>query len=80
MEKSEIREKFEKACELIRPSLQKDGGDIEFVDWEDDTKTLVIRYLGNCKGCPLSEMTLRAGIEKIVKHEIPIVRRVEVQQ
>ncbi len=79
MEKFEIRQKFEKACELIRPYLQKDDGDIEFVNWEEDTSTLVISFLGNCKDCPLSIMTLRAGIEKIIIREIPIVRRIENQ-
>lgn len=61
----------------IRPFLQEDGGDIEFVKFETDTKTMEVRLLGNCRTCPLSLMTLRAGIERFIIHDIPEVRRVE---
>lgn len=66
--------------EKLRHHLQKDGGDMEFVRLEDSTSVLEIRFLGNCKGCPLSIMTLRAGIERVILKELPFVKRVEEVQ
>jgi Fe-S cluster biogenesis protein NfuA len=77
--KEEIRIKFRNVHKIVFPYLQQDGGDIEFINYEEDTHTLVVAFLGNCKDCPLSIMTLRAGIEKLVLKEIPEVRRVETQ-
>ena len=56
--------------ELIRPSLIADGGDVKLVDVLDDGK-VVVELTGACKGCPLSEMTLANGIERILKERIP---------
>ncbi|OGU18101.1 MAG: hypothetical protein A2X61_02920 [Ignavibacteria bacterium GWB2_35_12] len=63
--------------QTLRPYLQEDEGDIEFVRFEDETSVLEVRFLGNCKTCPLSAMTLRAGIERYLLARIPEIRRVE---
>jgi len=70
-----MREKVEKALEKIRPSLQADGGDVEFVDVEDGV--VKVRLKGACAGCPMSQMTLKNGIEAILKKEIPEIKSVE---
>lgn len=69
--------RVEKVLEQVRPYLAKDGGGVEFVDFESTTKTLVLRLTGSCRECPLSRMTLRAGIEKLILKNIPEVYRVE---
>ena len=61
--------------ELIRPSLQADGGDVALVDVEADG-TVVVELQGACKGCPMSQMTLANGVERILKERIPEVLRV----
>jgi Fe-S cluster biogenesis protein NfuA len=70
-------EKIKEVIEKLRCHLQKDGGDMEFVRLEENTNVLEIRFLGNCKGCPLSIMTLRAGIERVILKELPFIIRVE---
>jgi len=59
----------------IRPMLQKDGGDVELVSVEGGV--VKVRLQGACKGCPMSQMTLKNGIERFVKKEVPEVDRVE---
>ncbi len=61
--------------ELIRPSLIADGGDVTLVDVMDDG-TVAVELIGACKGCPLSQMTLANGIERILKERVPGVTRV----
>lgn len=61
--------------ELIRPSLMADGGDVTLIDVVDDG-TVVVELIGACKGCPLSQMTLANGIERILKERVPGVTRV----
>ena len=70
-----MKERIEKALSNIRPSLQADGGDVELVDVEDDI--VRVRLTGACSGCPMSQMTLKQGIEQFIKKEIPEVQRVE---
>ena len=70
-----MREKVEKALEKIRPSLQADGGDVELVDVEDGV--VKVRLKGACAGCPMSQMTLKNGIEALLKKEIPEIKSVE---
>lgn len=70
-----MKEKVEAALEKIRPSLQADGGDVEFVDYEDGI--VKVRLQGACCGCPMSEMTLKNGIERMLKEEIPEIESVE---
>ncbi|MDD5635095.1 MAG: NifU family protein [Atribacterota bacterium] len=71
-----MREKIEKALEKIRPSLQADGGDVELVDVTDDG-IVKVRLTGACRGCPMSQMTLKMGIEKALKDSIPEVKEVQ---
>lgn len=76
-EPEEFREKIEKALEGVRPYLQRDKGDVEYVGFDPRTGILEIRWLGTCTICPMSRLTLRAGVERAVINEIPDVRRVE---
>jgi Fe-S cluster biogenesis protein NfuA len=72
-----IIERIHAALDECRPYLQADGGDVEFVRFEEDTRTAEIRFLGACVGCPMSVMTLRAGIERILIRRVPEIRRIE---
>lgn len=69
-----MREKVEKALDKIRPSLMADGGNVELVDIEGET--VKVRLTGACGGCPMSQMTLRMGIERLLKKEVPEVKEV----
>lgn len=73
----EFREKVEKIFDKIRPYLRDDDGDVEFVDFNPQNGVMLVRMTGNCKTCPLAIMTLRAGIERLVKKEMPEVTRLE---
>ena len=70
-----MKEKVEAAIDKIRPMLQADGGDVELVSVEDGI--VKVRLQGACAGCPMSQMTLKEGIEKFVKSEIPEIVSVE---
>ncbi len=70
-----MREKVEKAVEKIRPFLQRDGGDIELVDVADGV--VKVRLKGACSGCPMAQMTLKEGVEKAIKKDVPEVVKVE---
>ncbi len=70
-----MQDKVQAVIDKIRPSLQADGGDVELVSVEDGV--VKVRLQGACKGCAMSQMTLKNGIEKILKKEIPEVDRVE---
>lgn len=72
-----LEERIQSALNEVRPFLQEDGGDAEFVRFEYETNTCEIRWLGACKTCPLSLMTLRAGIERVLIARVPEIRRVE---
>ncbi len=71
-----MRERIEKALSDIRPALQADGGDVELVDVEDGI-VVKVRLTGACSGCPMSQMTLKQGIEQHVKKAVPEVLSVE---
>ena len=60
--------------ELIRPSLQADGGDVRLVDVNEDG-VVSVELQGACKGCPMSQMTLANGVERILKERVPGVTR-----
>jgi len=70
-----LEEKIKAALEKVRPSLQADGGDVEFVNFVDGVVN--VRLQGSCHGCPMSQMTLKMGIERLLKEEIPEVISVE---
>lgn len=67
-----LKEKVESALQKVRPSLQADGGDVQLVDVESDG-TVKVKLMGACGGCPMSQMTLKMGIEKILKQNVPEV-------
>ncbi len=71
-----MQEKVKAALEKIRPQLQADGGDVELVDVNEDGLVRV-RLQGACAGCPMSQMTLKNGIERILTREVPEVKAVE---
>lgn len=71
-----MKEKVEQALNKIRPALQGDGGDVELVEVGEDG-TVKVRLKGACGGCPMSQMTLKMGIERILKKEVPEVKSVE---
>jgi len=73
-EVTKMKEKVQQALDKIRPSLQADGGDVELVDVENGI--VKVRLTGACGGCPMSQMTLKMGIERILKKEIPEVQEV----
>jgi len=71
-----LKEQVEKALEKIRPALMRDGGNVELVDVTDDG-IVKVKLTGACGGCPMSQMTLKMGIEKVVKQAVPEVASVE---
>ena len=70
------QEKIEIALQSIRPYLQKDGGDVEFVELTDDN-VVKVKLLGACVGCDMSKMTLKAGIEESIKNVFPEIDSVQ---
>ncbi len=71
-----MKEEILKALESVRPFLQADNGDVELVGVADDG-IVKVRLLGECAKCPLSIITLRAGIERSLMKQVPGVRRIE---
>lgn len=71
-----MKEKVEQALTKIRPALQADGGDVELVEVGPDG-VVRVRLTGACGGCPMSQLTLKMGIERILKKEVPEVTSVE---
>lgn len=71
-----MKDRVLKALESVRPGLQADGGDVELVDVDEKGKVLV-KLTGNCGGCPMSTITLKQGIERILKTQVPEVTSVE---
>ncbi len=70
------REQVQAALDTIRPGLQADGGDVELVDVTEHG-VVKVRLQGACRGCPGAAMTLKAGVERILKEKVPGVQRVE---
>ena len=75
-EQNTLREKVEKSLGTIRPSLQADGGDVELVN-VDDKGVVSVRLTGACRGCPMSTMTLKMGIGRVLREQIPEITSVE---
>ena len=71
-----IKDRVLKALERVRPYLQADGGDVEFVGMTEE-KVVSVRLLGMCGNCPHSQMTLKSGIEAAVKKVLPEISAVE---
>ncbi len=74
-----MEERVQAALDKIRPALQADGGDVEFVEMTEDG-VVKVRLQGACRGCPMSQLTLANGVERVLKEEIPEVTRVEAVQ
>jgi Fe-S cluster biogenesis protein NfuA len=70
-----FEEKVKDVIESVRPALQAHGGDIELVGTDDD-KNVKVRLQGACQGCPGAAMTMKAGIERILKEKVPKVKEV----
>ncbi len=73
----EQHRRFDDVLVQVRPFLAADNGDIEIVSFDAVTGVLELRFLGACRSCAMSAMTLRAGIERVVRRSLPEVRRVE---
>jgi len=70
-----MKERVEEALKKIRPALEADGGGIELVDIVDGV--VQVRLQGACQGCPGAQMTLKMGVEKVLKEQVPEVKSVE---
>jgi Fe-S cluster biogenesis protein NfuA len=68
-------EKVKKLLDSIRPGIQMDGGDVEFVEIKDGI--VYVRLIGACGGCPMAQLTLKEGIERYIRNEIPEIKSVE---
>jgi Fe-S cluster biogenesis protein NfuA len=72
-----MRERVQAALNLIRPALQNDGGDVELVDVDEEKKVVKVKLTGACGSCPMSQMTLRMGVERVLKQEVPEIAEVQ---
>jgi Fe-S cluster biogenesis protein NfuA len=70
-----MKDRVEKALEKIRPMLQADGGNVDLIDVTEDG-VVKLKLTGSCGCCPMSQMTLKMGIERIIKQEVPEVKEV----
>ncbi len=68
-------EKVKKLLDNIRPGIQMDGGDVEFVEIKDDV--VFVRLVGACGGCPMAQLTLKEGIERYIRNQMPEIKSVE---
>ena len=73
---AEVKNKIQLVLEHIRPYLQKDGGDVELVNVTDEG-IVEVKLVGACDTCAMRTMTLRAGIERAIMHEVPEIKRIE---
>ncbi len=69
-----MREKIQEVLDQVRPALLADGGDVQLIDVKDGVVTL--RLTGACSGCPMATMTLKGGIERVLKERVPEVKEV----
>ena len=70
-----LKEKVQEALKEVRPMLQADGGDVELISATEDGK-VTLRLIGACGSCPMSQMTLKMGVERILKKKVPEVKEV----
>jgi len=69
------KQKVEEILDQIRPAIQSDGGDVELINIREDN-VIEVRLQGACKGCPMATLTLKAGIERVIKEHLPEVKEV----
>lgn len=72
-----LKDKVMAVLDKIRPALQADGGNVKLVEVDEDNGIVKVELQGACAGCPMSTMTLKQGIERIMKQEIPEVKEVQ---
>ncbi|SFU35875.1 NifU family protein [Alicyclobacillus macrosporangiidus] len=72
-----VEDRIQEALAGIRDAIQMDGGDVEFVSYDDETKTVYVSLTGSCVGCPASVLTLKMGVERAIKAQVPEVENVE---
>ncbi len=72
----QTQEQILEVLESIRPALHSDGGDVEFIDFDASAGVLQLRFLGACGDCPISDVTLKQGIERRILSAVPQVREV----
>ena len=72
-----MKQEVEEQLDVIRPALQNDGGDIELIDVDEQTGVVKVKLVGACAGCPMSQMTLQMGVERLLKNKVPGVTKVE---
>jgi Fe-S cluster biogenesis protein NfuA len=70
-----MKERVQKAIDQVRPSLQADGGDVVLIDVTPEG-VVKVKLTGACHGCPMSQMTLKMGIEKVIKQQVPEIKEV----
>ncbi len=71
-----MKERVEEALDLIRPALQNDGGNVELIDVDEAAGIVKVKLVGACGSCPMSQMTLRMGVERVLKEQIPEINEV----
>jgi Fe-S cluster biogenesis protein NfuA len=76
IKKDFIESRIKKSLESVRPSLQADGGDVDFVSFDEKTGTAKVRLVGMCSHCPMAQITLEQGIGEILKKEVPEVKKI----
>ena len=72
-----LRTEIDAVLESIRPAIQADGGDVEFVSFDKESGVVQLRLLGACESCPISMRTLKEGIEKRMRHRVAAVTEVQ---
>ncbi len=71
-----MKERVEEALDLIRPALQNDGGNVELIDVDEAAGIVKVKLVGACGSCPMSQLTLRMGVERVLKEQIPEITEV----
>lgn len=71
-----VKEQIKSALDEIRPHLQMDGGDVDFVEFDETDGVLKVKLQGACHGCPMAQITLQEGIGRVVKEKVPAVKEV----
>jgi Fe-S cluster biogenesis protein NfuA len=75
MTENNWKERVKEVLDQVRPALQRDGGDVELIEVGDDG-IVIVKLQGACAGCPMSQMTLKMGIEQHLKRQIPEIKEV----
>ena len=76
----DLKEKVSSVIDQVKPALQADGGDIELVDVLADEKVALVRLTGACHGCPMSQMTIKGYVEKVVVEAVPEIEEVRIAE